>query len=137
MKLIQIIGNLGKEAAVVKQDSINFTVAVPDDVDKTKVDWFNCYYHKVELAQYLTKGKRIFASGRLYTYLGTDGKTKLNVQVDTIKFLESAAKTNSTRNLTLDELKQFGKDNSSKDISSKPDENTSHPLDSKTFDLPY
>lgn len=128
MKLVQIIGNLGKEAAVVKQDSINFTVAVPDDVDKTKVDWFNCYYHKVELAQYLTKGKKIFASGRLYTYLGTDGKTKLNVQVDTIKFLESFAKTN-TKNLTIDELKQFGKD--------KPSEDTSHPLDSKTVDLPY
>ncbi len=133
MKLIQIIGNLGKEAAVVKQDSINFTVAVPDDVDKTKVDWFNCYYHKVELAQYLTKGKRIFASGRLYTYLGTDGKTKLNIQVDAVKFLDKPMSSNTTYPVSsLEELKKIGEKNAQviKKIGEKQTEE-------EASDLPY
>lgn len=90
MKQITIIGNLGKDAETSsKGGAMNFTVGVSDDVDKTKTDWFNCYYDNMSLISYMRKGKYVAISGRFYTKEGSDGKTRLNINVDSVKFINT------------------------------------------------
>ncbi len=65
MKLITILGNLGVDATKTDKNYLYFTVGVSDDVDKTKTDWFRCFSDKLNLAQYLKKGKQVIIQGRL------------------------------------------------------------------------
>ena len=85
---MQIIGNLGKDCVVntVNGKSVmNFTVAHTEKfkdsqgIQQEKTTWVDCAYwsDRTALAQYLTKGKQIYAEGtpEVKTYQKNDGTT--------------------------------------------------------------
>jgi single-strand DNA-binding protein len=99
---MQIIGNLGKDCVVNTvngKNVINFTVAHTEKFkdsqgnQQEKTTWVDCAYwtDRTAVAQYLTKGKQVYAEGNpeLKTYQRNDGTpgTSLSLRVREVQLL--------------------------------------------------
>src|SRR5882757_8728977 len=99
---LQIIGNLGKDCIVKEingKDVINFSVAHSERFkdaqgnQKEKTTWVECAYwtDKTAVAQYLTKGRTVFAEGapEADAYTNKDGQAAatLRMRVQTVQLL--------------------------------------------------
>ena len=99
---MQIIGNLGKDCVVNTvngKNVINFTVAHTEKFkdsqgnQQEKTTWVDCAYwtDKTAVAQYLTKGKQVYAEGtpELKTFQRNDGTpgSSLSLRVREVQLL--------------------------------------------------
>lgn len=99
---LQIVGNLGKDCIVNEVNGkkvINFSVAHTERIKdaqgnpKERTTWVECAYwsDKIGVADYLKKGKMVYAEGAPSTdaYTRNDGKlaATLRMRVDTIQLL--------------------------------------------------
>ncbi|HMK25276.1 MAG TPA: single-stranded DNA-binding protein [Chitinophagaceae bacterium] len=99
---MQIIGNLGKDCVVNTvngKNVINFTVAHTEKFkdsqgnQQEKTTWVDCAYwtDRTAVAQYLTKGKQVYAEGtpELKTYQKNDGTpgASLSLRVREVQLL--------------------------------------------------
>ena len=99
---MQIIGNLGKDCVVNTvngKNVINFTVAHTEKFkdsqgnQQEKTTWVDCAYwtDRTAVAQYLTKGKQVYAEGtpELKTYQRNDGTpgSSLSLRVREVQLL--------------------------------------------------
>jgi single-strand DNA-binding protein len=99
---MQIIGNLGKDCVVNTvngKNVINFTVAHTEKYkdsqgnQQEKTTWVDCAYwtDRTAVAQYLTKGKQVYAEGtpELKTYQKNDGTpgASLSLRVREVQLL--------------------------------------------------
>jgi single-strand DNA-binding protein len=99
---MQIIGNLGKDCVVNTvngKNVINFTVAHTEKFKdqqgnmQDKTTWVDCSYwtERTAVAQYLTKGKQVYAEGNpeLRTYQKNDGTqgASLSLRVREVQLL--------------------------------------------------
>jgi single-strand DNA-binding protein len=101
MLKMQIIGHLGKDCVVNTvngKNVINFTVAhtekyTSQGAQQEKTTWVDCAYwtDRTTIAQYLTKGKQVYAEGipELKTYQRNDGTpgASLTLRVRDIQLL--------------------------------------------------
>ena len=89
---MQIIGNLGKDCTVNTvggKNVINFSVAHTDKFKdnqgnmQEKTTWVDCAYwtERTNIAQWLTKGKQVYAEGQpeVRTYPKNDGTTGVSL----------------------------------------------------------
>lgn len=105
-----LVGRITKDAVVNQlkdeRQVINFTLAINDyykprnGEGKNIATYINCsYWMNVKLAERITKGTLVEATGRIYVnaYIGNDGEPKasLNCHVNSIK-LHSTTKVNKT-----------------------------------------
>jgi single-strand DNA-binding protein len=101
---LQIIGNLGKDCIVKEvngKNVINFSVAHSEKfrdaqgVEKERTTWVECAYwiEKTNVAQYLTKGRTVYAEGypQADAYANKDGQpaATLRMRVINIQLLSS------------------------------------------------
>jgi len=101
---LQIIGNLGKDCIVKEvngKNVINFSVAHSEKfrdaqgVEKERTTWVECAYwiEKTNVAQYLTKGRTVYAEGypQADAYANKDGQpaATLRMRVTNIQLLSS------------------------------------------------
>ncbi len=99
---MQIIGNLGRDCTVNTvngKNVINFTVAHTDKFKdaqgnmQEKTTWVDCAYwtDRTAIAQYLTKGKQVYAEGQpeVRTYQKNDGTSgaSLTLRVRDVQLL--------------------------------------------------
>lgn len=99
---LQVIGNLGKDCTVKEvngKNVINFSVAHTERYkdnqgnQKERTTWVECAYwtDKTAVAQYLTKGKTIYAEGAPDTdaYMNKDNQpaSTLRMRVQTVQLL--------------------------------------------------
>jgi len=101
---LQIIGNLGKDCIVKEvngKNVINFSVAHSEKykdaqgTEKERTTWVECAYwiEKTNVAQYLTKGRTVYAEGypQADAYANKDGQpaATLRMRVTNIQLLSS------------------------------------------------
>lgn len=101
---LQIIGNLGKDCIVKEvngKNVINFSVAHSEKfrdaqgTEKERTTWVECAYwiEKTNVAQYLTKGRTVYAEGypQADAYANKDGQpaATLRMRVINIQLLSS------------------------------------------------
>jgi single-strand DNA-binding protein len=101
---LQIIGNLGKDCIVKEvngKNVINFSVAHSEKFrdaqgnEKERTTWVECAYwiEKTNVAQYLTKGRTVYAEGypQADAYANKDGQpaATLRMRVTNIQLLSS------------------------------------------------
>jgi len=101
---LQIIGNLGKDCIVKEvngKNVINFSVAHSEKfrdaqgVEKERTTWVECAYwiEKTNVAQYLTKGRTVYAEGypQADAYANKDGQpaATLRMRVTNVQLLSS------------------------------------------------
>lgn len=101
---LQIIGNLGKDCIVKEvngKNVINFSVAHSEKfrdaqgIEKERTTWVECAYwiEKTNVAQYLTKGRTVYAEGypQADAYANKDGQpaATLRMRVINIQLLSS------------------------------------------------
>jgi len=105
MKQLTIIGHIGYDATIKEVNGskfVQFTVAVNESYKKEngdkveKTDWINCTTRTLALSQYLNKGKKIFAQGKMNVnvYKAKDNtyKAALNLNCSLIEFVGGAKK---------------------------------------------
>jgi single-strand DNA-binding protein len=107
---MQIIGNLGKDCVVNTvngKNVINFTVAHTEKYKDSqgnlqeKTTWVDCAYwtDRTAVAQYLTKGKQIFAEGQpeARSFQRNDGTpgSSLSLRVREVQLLGGKGESNS------------------------------------------
>ena len=114
---LQIIGNLGKDCIMKEvngKNVINFSVAHSERYKdaqgnlKERTTWVECAYwtDKTAVAQYLTKGRTVYAEGspEVESYTSKDGQpaATLRMRVLTVQLLggntESTGNTNNSYN---------------------------------------
>jgi single-strand DNA-binding protein len=110
---LQIVGNLGADCIqkeINGKTVINFNVAHSEKFKdgqgnlKEKTIWVNCAYwtDKTAIAQYLTKGKTVYAEGspevEAYTNKEGHAAATLRMRVQNIQLLGSSADNNSGSN---------------------------------------
>ncbi len=113
MKQLQIIGHLGQDAVLREYQGkkfCTFTVAIDESykdahgVKVEKTDWTSCTTEKANLAQYLTKGTKIFAEGNVKAemYENKEGKKvcQLKMSCYKIELLGSPNKSETSQALT-------------------------------------
>jgi single-strand DNA-binding protein len=108
---MQIIGNLGKDCVVNTvngKNVINFTVAHTEKFkdsqgnQQEKTTWVDCAYwtDRTAVAQYLTKGKQVYAEGtpELKTYQRNDGTpgSSLSLRVREVQLLGGKSDSSSS-----------------------------------------
>jgi single-strand DNA-binding protein len=93
MKLLTIIGNIGKDAAVKENNGkkqLMFSVAVNDnykDAQGNKVertDWITVFSNQLTLSPYLLKGTKVFVQGNTSSriYLGDDRQQRIGTSIN-------------------------------------------------------
>lgn len=95
MQRIILRGRLGKDAELVsfgERQSLKFSLAADHGKgEKVVTTWYDIIYSRIQLQQYLTKGKEVLVTGRLDIRKseGKDGKTYVNLTVyaDELEFL--------------------------------------------------
>jgi single-strand DNA-binding protein len=110
---LQIVGNLGKDCIVKEvngKNVINFSVAHTERYkdsqgnQKERTTWVECAYwtDKTAVAQYLTKGKTIYAEGspEADAYMNKDNQAAatLRMRVQSVQLLGGMGGENSTQN---------------------------------------
>ncbi len=110
-----LVGRITKDAVVNQlkdeRQVVNFTIAINDyykpknGEGKNIATFINCsYWMNTKLAERITKGALVEATGRIYAnaYMGKDGELKasLNCHINSIK-LHSASKGTKTTELAL------------------------------------
>ncbi len=137
---MQIIGNLGKDCVVNTvngKNVINFTVAHTEKYrdsqgnNQEKTTWVDCAYwtDKTAVAQYLTKGKQIFAEGQpeARSFQRNDGTpgSSLSLRVREVQLLGGKGEVASGgSNVMSNEASSFSKSEvpSSSDITEAVDD---------------
>ncbi|MDP9230007.1 MAG: single-stranded DNA-binding protein [Bacteroidota bacterium] len=137
---LQIIGNLGKDCVVNTvngKNVINFTVAHTEKYrdslgnNQEKTTWVDCAYwtDKTAVAQYLTKGKQIFAEGQpeARSFQRNDGTpgSSLSLRVREVQLLGGKGEVASGgSNVMSNEASSFSKSEvpSSSDITEAVDD---------------
>ena len=93
MKAITIVGTIGRDCEVrqnTKGEFATFSVAVNKGYSRDAgTDWFQVNYYNTKLAQYLTKGKKVVASGSL-DIVEKDGRTFYNIRANQVEFAGDA-----------------------------------------------
>lgn len=93
MKAITIVGTIGRDCEVrqnAKGEFATFSVAVNKGYSRDAgTDWFQVNYYNTKLAQYLTKGKKVVASGSL-DIVDKDGRTFYNIRANQVEFAGDA-----------------------------------------------
>ena len=93
MKAITIVGTIGRDCEVrqnTKGEFATFSVAVNKGYSRDAgTDWFQVNYYNTKLAQYLTKGKKVVASGSL-DIVDKDGRTFYNIRANQVEFAGDA-----------------------------------------------
>ena len=93
MKAITIVGTIGRDCEVrqnTKGEFATFSVAVNKGYNRDAgTDWFQVNYYNTKLAQYLTKGKKVVASGSL-DIVDKDGRTFYNIRANQVEFAGDA-----------------------------------------------
>lgn len=110
---LQIIGNLGKDCIVKEvngKNVINFSVAHTERYkdsqgnQKERTTWVECAYwtDKTAVAQYLTKGRTVYAEGSpeadAYTNKENQAAATLRMRVQSVQLLGGTAAEGSTQN---------------------------------------
>ncbi len=110
---LQIVGNLGKDCIVKEvngKNVINFSVAHTERYkdsqgnQKERTTWVECAYwtDKTAVAQYLTKGKTIYAEGspEADAYMNKDNQAAatLRMRVQSVQLLGGTGGENPTQN---------------------------------------
>jgi single-stranded DNA-binding protein len=89
MKVITIVGTIGRDCEVRENkggEFATFSVAVNKGYSRDAgTDWFQVNYYNTKLAQYLTKGKKVVASGSL-DIVDKDGRTFYNIRANQVEF---------------------------------------------------
>ena len=89
MKVITIVGTIGRDCEVRENkggEFATFSVAVNKGYNRDAgTDWFQVNYYNTKLAQYLTKGKKVVASGSL-DIVDKDGRTFYNIRANQVEF---------------------------------------------------
>lgn len=93
MKAITIVGTIGRDCEVrqnTKGEFATFSVAVNKGYSRDAgTDWFQVNYYNTKLAQYLTKGKKVVASGSL-DIVEKDGRIFYNIRANQVEFAGDA-----------------------------------------------
>ncbi len=93
MKAITIVGIIGRDCEVRENkggEFATFSVAVNKGYSRDAgTDWFQVNYYNTKLAQYLTKGKKVVASGSL-DIVEKDGRTFYNIRANQVEFAGDA-----------------------------------------------
>lgn len=93
MKAITIVGTIGRDCEVRENkggEFATFSVAVNKGYSRDAgTDWFQVSYYNTKLAQYLTKGKKVVASGSL-DIVEKDGRTFYNIRANQVEFAGDA-----------------------------------------------
>ena len=93
MKVITIVGTIGRDCEVRENKGgqfATFSVAVNKGYSRDAgTDWFQVNYYNTKLAQYLTKGKKVVASGSL-DIVEKDGRTFYNIRANQVEFAGDA-----------------------------------------------
>lgn len=93
MKAITIVGTIGRDCEVRENKGgkfATFSVAVNKGYSRDAgTDWFQVNYYNTKLAQYLTKGKKVVASGSL-DIVDKDGRTFYNIRANQVEFAGDA-----------------------------------------------
>ena len=93
MKAITIVGIIGRDCEVRENkggEFATFSVAVNKGYSRDAgTDWFQVNYYNTKLAQYLTKGKKVVASGSL-DIVDKDGRTFYNIRANQVEFAGDA-----------------------------------------------
>ena len=93
MKVITIVGTIGRDCEVRENkggEFATFSVAVNKGYSRDAgTDWFQVNYYNTKLAQYLTKGKKVVASGSL-DIVDKDGRTFYNIRANQVEFAGDA-----------------------------------------------
>ena len=93
MKVITIVGTIGRDCEVRENkggEFATFSVAVNKGYSRDAgTDWFQVNYYNTKLAQYLTKGKKVVASGSL-DIVEKDGRTFYNIRANQVEFAGDA-----------------------------------------------
>jgi len=93
MKAITIVGTIGRDCEVRENKGgqfATFSVAVNKGYSRDAgTDWFQVNYYNTKLAQYLTKGKKVVASGSL-DIVEKDGRTFYNIRANQVEFAGDA-----------------------------------------------
>lgn len=93
MKLLTIIGNIGKDAAIKENNGkkqLMFSVAVNDnykDAQGNKIertDWISVFSNQLALAPYLLKGTKVFVQGNTSNriYVGDDRQQRIGTTIN-------------------------------------------------------
>lgn len=89
MKAITIVGTIGRDCEVRENKGgqfATFSVAVNKGYSRDAgTDWFQVNYYNTKLAPYLTKGKKVVASGSL-DIVDKDGRTFYNIRANQVEF---------------------------------------------------
>lgn len=93
MKAITIVGTIGRDCEVRENKGgkfATFSVAVNKGYSRDAgTDWFQVNYYNTKLAPYLTKGKKVVASGSL-DIVDKDGRTFYNIRANQVEFAGDA-----------------------------------------------
>ena len=93
MKVITIVGTIGRDCEVRENkggEFATFSVAVNKGYSRDAgTDWFQVNYYNTKLAPYLTKGKKVVASGSL-DIVEKDGRTFYNIRANQVEFAGDA-----------------------------------------------
>lgn len=93
MKAITIVGTIGRDCEVRENkggEFATFSVAVNKGYSRDAgTDWFQVNYYNTKLAPYLTKGKKVVASGSL-DIVDKDGRTFYNIRANQVEFAGDA-----------------------------------------------
>ena len=93
MKVITIVGTIGRDCEVRENkggEFATFSVAVNKGYSRDAgTDWFQVNYYNTKLAPYLTKGKKVVASGSL-DIVDKDGRTFYNIRANQVEFAGDA-----------------------------------------------
>ena len=93
MKAITIVGTIGRDCEVRENkggEFATFSVAVNKGYSRDAgTDWFQVNYYNTKLAPYLTKGKKVVASGSL-DIVEKDGRTFYNIRANQVEFAGDA-----------------------------------------------
>ena len=93
MKAITIVGTIGRDCEIRENkggEFATFSVAVNKGYSRDAgTDWFQVSYYNTKLAQYLTKGKKVVASGSL-DIVDKDGRTFYNIRANQVEFAGDA-----------------------------------------------
>lgn len=95
MQKIFLRGRLGKDSEITpigERQTLKFPLACDyGKGEKTNTTWYDVFFYKTQLQQYLTKGKDVIVIGRLDVRKseGKDGKTYVNLTVyaDDLEFI--------------------------------------------------
>ncbi len=93
MKVITIFGRLTKNGEVRQTDTgkfVTFSVAVNEGYGENQTAiFFDVAYNREGIAPYLTKGKKVVASGSL-DIVDKDGRTFYNIRANQVEFAGDA-----------------------------------------------